>query len=251
MNVNPKKFLGQHFLIDKNIANKIVSLLSEAPTIIEIGPGKGILSEMIYQKFPHSSYFVDIDKESINYLINELQLPYQHVLHHNFLSIDFSNFSHPIHLIGNLPYNISSQIFFKVLENHTIINEMVCMVQKEVAERIIAKPNTKTYGILSILLQTFYSINYEFTVSEHVFFPKPKVKSAVIKLTSKHFVPNFNEQLFFSIVKCTFNKRRKILSNSLINLIPKEAIPEKYKNYRPEQLTIEDFIELTKLIEQI
>lgn len=251
MNVRPKKHLGQHFLHDKNIAHKIVNILTDAPCIIEIGAGTGILSSILQEKYGSKVLYFDIDKESILYLKDEIKIPENQLFLQDFLTYDFSSQLNKIHIIGNLPYNICSQIFFKILEQRNIINQVVCMVQKEIAQRIASSNGTKNYGILSVLLQTFYDIKYHFTVNENVFIPPPKVKSAVIEL-KRNSVYNIgcNEHLFFKLVKTAFNQRRKILSNSLSEIVSKDKIPLQYSNKRPEQLSVNDFIYLTKQIEQ-
>ncbi|NSW45662.1 MAG: ribosomal RNA small subunit methyltransferase A [Bacteroidales bacterium] len=252
MKVQPKKHLGQHFLHDKNIAYKIVDILTDAPTIIEIGAGMGILSSILQEKFGTKVLYFDVDKESIKFLIDELKIPEKQVFLQDILAYDFSKQTNSIHIIGNFPYNISSPIFFKILEHKNKIDQVVCMIQKEVAQRIATSEGSKTYGILSVLLQAFYDIKYHFTVNENVFTPPPKVKSAVIEL-KRNNVNNIDcsEELFFKVVKTAFNQRRKMLSNSLSSIISKEDIPTQYGNKRPEQMSVKDFIDLTKQIEQI
>ncbi|MGQ9846463.1 MAG: 16S rRNA (adenine(1518)-N(6)/adenine(1519)-N(6))-dimethyltransferase RsmA [Bacteroidales bacterium] len=251
MKVQPKKRFGQHFLHDKNIAHKIVDILIDAPSIIEIGAGTGILSSILQQKFGSKVLYFDIDEEAILYLKNELRIPEQQLVFQDFLTYDFPNQPNKIHIIGNLPYNISSRIFFKILEQRNTIDQVVCMIQKEVAQRIAASEGSKTYGILSVLLQTFYDIKYHFTVNENVFTPPPKVKSAVIEL-KRNRVDDIgcNEHLFFKLVKTAFNQRRKMLLNSLSEIISKDKIPLQYSSKRPEQMSVNDFIDLTKQIEQ-
>lgn len=252
MSVRPKKHLGQHFLHDKNIANKIVDILTDAPSIIEIGAGTGILSSILQQKFGSKVLYFDIDMESILYLKDEMKIPEKQLVFQDFLTYDFYNQLDKVHIIGNLPYNISSQIFFKILEQRNTVEQVVCMIQKEVAQRIASSKGTKTYGILSVLLQTFYDIKYHFTVNENVFTPPPKVKSAVIELKrNKVSDIGCNEHLFFKLVKTAFNQRRKMLSNSLSEIISKDKIPFQYSTKRPEQLSVNDFIDLTKQIEQM
>jgi len=252
MKVQPKKHLGQHFLHDKNIAHKIVDILTDAPTIIEIGAGMGILSSILQEKFGSKVLYFDVDKESIQFLIDELKIPKKQVIFQDILAYDFLTQPNSIHIIGNFPYNISSPIFFKILEHKNKVRQVVCMIQREVAQRIAANEGTKTYGILSVLLQTYYDIKYHFTVNENVFTPPPKVKSAVIEL-KRNEVNNIgcNEELFFKVVKTAFNQRRKMLSNSLSQIISKDDIPTQYSNKRPEQMSVKDFIELTKQIELI
>lgn len=250
MKVHPKKHLGQHFLHDKNIAQKIVDILTDSPAIIEIGAGTGVLSSILQNKFGANVLYFDIDAESIQFLKDELKLPEQQVLLQDFLTYDFTVLSGKVNIIGNFPYNISSQIFFKVLEYKDKVEQVVCMIQKEVAQRIATSQGSKMYGILSVLLQTFYDIKYHFTVNENVFTPPPKVKSAVIELKRNNIREiGCDEKLFFKVVKTAFNQRRKMLSNSLSDIIPKEKMPSKFGSTRPEQLSISDFIELTKSIE--
>jgi len=165
MRVHPKKHLGQHFLHDKNIAHKIVDILTDAPSIIEIGAGTGVLSSMLQEKFGTKVLYFDVDKESIQFLIDELKIPENQVVFQDILTYDFSTQPNCVHIIGNLPYNISSPIFFKILEHKNKIGQVVCMVQKEVAQRIATSKGSKTYGILSVLLQTYYDITYHFTVN--------------------------------------------------------------------------------------
>ncbi len=248
--VTPKKRLGQHFLHDKNIAKKIVSLLKPAPTVIEVGAGTGSLSCLLYELLNEHVWFTDIDEESITYLIEELHLPKSHVLKKDFLKMNLTDYTSPIHIIGNFPYNISSSIFFKILENRSMVSQVVCMIQKEVAQRIVAKEGNKTYGILSVLLQAYYNITYHFTVNEQVFSPPPKVKSAVIELNRNTLITlPCNEHLFFSIIKTAFNQRRKMLSNSLSSYINKNNFTSEFMQKRPEQLSVQNFIHLTQQIE--
>ena len=252
MRVQPKKHLGQHFLHDKNIAHKIVDILTDAPSIIEIGAGTGVLSSILQEKFGTKVLYFDVDKESIQFLIDELKIPENQVVFQDILTYDFSTQPNCVHIIGNLPYNISSLIFFKILEHKNKIGQVVCMVQKEVAQRIATSEGSKTYGILSVLLQTYYDITYHFSVNENVFTPPPKVKSAVIELKRNRVNDiGCNEKLFFNVVKAAFNQRRKMLLNSLADIISKEKIPTLYSSRRPEQMSVKDFIDLTKQIEQM
>lgn len=244
--VKPKKFLGQHFLHDKNIARKITEILKPAATIIEVGAGTGALSYFLYERFGKNVFFVDIDQEAIYYLKESLKISSNQLLQKDFLTIDISTFQKPIHIIGNFPYNISSQLMFKILEHKDTIEQVVCMLQKEVAQRIASKEGSKNYGILSVLIQTYYHVRYHFQVNETVFTPPPKVKSAVIELVKKKdFTAPIDEDFFKTIVKTAFNQRRKILSNSLSAIIEKSQIPEKYMSQRPEMLSVADFLELS------
>jgi 16S rRNA (adenine1518-N6/adenine1519-N6)-dimethyltransferase len=249
--IKPKKSLGQHFLHDKNIAKKIVDILNDAETIIEIGPGTGALSELLYKKYKNKILFIEIDIKSIEYLNHKLNIPQEQLLHIDFLKFNFENLLSPINVIGNFPYNISSQIFFKLLEHKEKINQIVCMVQKEVAQRIASTHGNKNYGILSVLLQTYFHVRYHFQVNENVFIPPPKVKSAVIELIKKknNELP-LNEEFFIKIVKTAFNQRRKILLNSLNKLVDKNSIPPEFSNKRPEMLSINEFIKLANSLTQ-
>ncbi len=252
MNVRPKKYLGQHFLTDHNIAKKIVSTLSEEKNdILEIGPGTGILTQYLLQK-PHINlYLVEIDKESVDYLVSYFPQQRDRVIHADFLTFNLKHiFPDHFTLIGNFPYNISSQILFKVLDYREWVDEVVGMFQKEVAERIASKPGSKKYGILSVLLQAFYDIELLFTVSEHVFSPPPKVKSAVIRLKrNKTGQLDCNEVLFFKLVKAGFNQRRKTLRNALKDFsLDKSQFPDGLLSKRAEQLGVNEFIRIAKTI---
>lgn len=244
--VKAKKNLGQHFLKDQNIARKITdSLLPLTREVLEIGPGMGVLTRYLLENKQFSVRAIDIDQESVDYLHAELPAHREQIFYGDFLKINLTQFyTTPFSVIGNLPYNISSQIFFRVLENRQFIPQVVCMIQKEVAERISAPSGNKTYGILSVFLQTFYDIEYLFTVSEKVFDPPPKVKSAVIRLIrNTREKLDCHEKLFFQVVKAGFNQRRKTLRNSLRSLLP-AGYDSDYLNRRPEQLSVEDFIAL-------
>lgn len=244
MQVKPKKKLGQHFLVDMNIAKKIAdSILHKEMPVLEVGAGTGALTQFLPQE---NLKIVEIDNESVVFLKNEYENLKGRIIEADFLKLDITAlFDKPIVLTGNFPYNITAPIFFKVLEYKNRINEVVCMIQKEVAERISSSPGTKKYGILSVLLQAYYQIEYLFTVNEQVFYPQPKVKSAVIRLIrNENKKLPCNEDLFQKIVKTAFNQRRKMLSNSLKSfLTQKEALPEVFQK-RPEQLSVEDFIKL-------
>ena len=250
--VRAKKYLGQHFLKDENIAQKIVNSLSHKDlysNVLEIGPGMGVLTKYLINENSFKTYAIDIDTESITYLKEKYPQLKDTIIEGDFLKIDLGNyFSGYFAIIGNFPYNISSQILFKVLEHKNQIPEVVGMFQKEVAQRIASKHGSKEYGILSVLLQAFYEINYLFTVNEQVFSPPPKVKSAVIQLVrNKTTNIGCDEKLFFDVVKTAFNQRRKMLRNGL----SKFNLPEnKFLTQRAEQLSVADFIELTKLVEE-
>ncbi|MBN2521174.1 MAG: 16S rRNA (adenine(1518)-N(6)/adenine(1519)-N(6))-dimethyltransferase RsmA, partial [Bacteroidales bacterium] len=250
--IKPKKSLGQHFLKDKNIAQKIVNALlcENINHVLEVGPGKGILTQFLIINKNYVTYVVEIDKNCIEYLTNIYKDLQGRIINNDFLKINLKDhFNEKIALIGNFPYNISSQIFFKILENREMIGEVVCMIQKEVADRICSKPKNKIYGILSVLLQAYYNIDFLFTVNPGVFEPPPKIKSAVIRLQrNKNKKLNCNEDLFKKIVKTAFNQRRKILRNSLKNIL-KEDLKDNILLLRPEQLGYTEFIYLTNLIE--
>lgn len=250
--VRAKKNLGQHFLKDQNIARKITdSLLPTTREVLEIGPGMGVLTRYLLQKENLSVKAIDIDRESIEYLHGQLPEHRDHILYGDFLKTDLSAFfPGTFSIIGNLPYNISSQIFFRIIEYRDRIPQVVCMIQKEVAERIHASHGNKTYGILSVFLQTFYDIEYLFTVNEKVFDPPPKVKSAVIRMVrNQREKMGCNEKLFFNVVKNGFNQRRKTLRNSIKSLLP-AGFESDYLNLRPEQLSVEDFLRLCEEIER-
>ncbi|WP_192821232.1 16S rRNA (adenine(1518)-N(6)/adenine(1519)-N(6))-dimethyltransferase RsmA [Rufibacter sp. LB8] len=254
--VQPKKHLGQHFLTDLNIAQNIVEALrlpGGVQDVLEVGPGMGVLTQYLVQHPEYKTTIVDIDRESIAWLNEHFPQLEGRVLLADFLKTDLKTlFSGPFAVIGNFPYNISSQIFFKVLDHRDQVPEVVGMIQKEVAERIAAPHGSKTYGIMSVLLQAFYDIEYLFTVHEHVFNPPPKVKSAVIRLT-RNQVPQLpcNERLFMQVVKASFATRRKTLRNclKLFNL-PQEVAQDKLFDKRAEQLSVQDFIQLTLLIQE-
>ncbi len=250
--VNPKKYLGQHFLRDENIARKIIgSLDKNAACILEIGAGTGVLTKYLLDKVLDLKV-IEIDDELVDHLYKNYPDLKGKVIHADFLKSDISKlFNGNFSIIGNFPYNISSQIFFKILDNRNLITQVVCMIQKEVAERISSPPGNKTYGILSVLLGAFYEIENLFTVSENVFFPQPKVKSAVIRLTRKSDIQlTCSEKLFFTIVKTAFNQRRKTLKNSLKIFWKNKFDPEPFDIFkkRPEQLSVKDFFALTQIL---
>ena len=249
--VKAKKFLGQHFLTDEKIAERIVeSLSTEANHVLEIGPGMGVLTKYLIIKEELDFHVVEIDRESVAYLHDHY--PTLDVIEGDFLQYDLTSlFQDTFSIIGNFPYNISSQILFKVFDNRDRVTEVVGMFQKEVAERVAAGPGNKTYGILSVLLSAFYNIEYLFTVNENVFNPPPKVKSAVIRL-KRNDVKGLecNEKLFTQVVKTGFNQRRKTLRNALRQLnMPLDKISEEILAKRAEQLSVAQFIEITKTIE--
>lgn len=252
--VRAKKYLGQHFLKDLEVARRIAESLelSEPTSVLEIGPGTGVLTQFLLQNPNIDLTAVELDSESVVYL--HRHYPDLKLIEADFLKMDLKTlFPDKFSIIGNFPYNISSQIFFKMLENRDRIPCLVGMIQKEVAERMAAKHGNKTYGILSVLMQAFYSIDYLFTVHEHVFDPPPKVKSAVIRLTRNEVNElGCDEQLFKTVVKTAFNQRRKMMRNSLNPLVDKNhpMYADVLFDKRPEQLDIAAFIELTNRVEQ-
>jgi len=251
--VQPKKNLGQHFLKDKAIARKISdSLTGEGySSVLEIGPGMGILTDFIIKRGFSDFRVIEIDNESVHYLkTNYPEL--ENIITGDFLAFDIDMyFKDKIAIIGNFPYNISSQIFFKILNHRGKVTEVCGMLQKEVAQRICAKPGSKTYGILSVFVQAFYSAEYLFSVSNKVFSPPPKVLSGVIRLKRNETVElNCDEALFFRVVKACFNQRRKTLRNSVKSAF--DLIADDYHSFhlRPEQLSVGQFVELTNWIEK-
>ena len=252
--VRAKKHLGQHFLTDKNIAAKIVESLrpdGRYGHVLEVGPGMGILSDFLLQKPDYETSLIDIDTESYQYLQKKYPQLGSRLINADFLEMDFAAyFSGPLAIIGNFPYNISSQILFKVLDNRNQVTEVVGMFQKEVAERCNAKAGSKEYGILSVFLQAYYQVEYLFTVKAGVFNPPPKVLSAVIRLTRNSVSElDCDEKLFWQVVKAGFNQRRKTLRNALSSLINKEKMAdEPLLELRAERLSVADFVGLTKKI---
>ena len=251
--VKPKKNLGQHFLADQNIARKIVASLESTniPTILEIGPGMGVLTKHLLDDKRLTTHVIEIDKESVDYLKLHYPELENNIIEKDFLKIKLNDyFNEPINIIGNLPYNISSQIFFRIIEQRKIVNETVCMIQKEVADRIVSPPGNKNYGILSVFLQCFFTVNRLFNVKPNVFIPPPKVDSTVLRLTRNNRNDlNCDENLFFKVVKSTFNQRRKTIRNSLKSIFLTLPDENHYFSKRPEQLGVEDFIELTRELE--
>ncbi len=251
--VRAKKHLGQHFLTDKNIAAKIVDSLrpeNSFSQVLEVGPGMGILSDFLLQKTGLETYLIDIDTESYEFLQKKYPALGQRLINDDFLELDFGRFSGPLGIIGNFPYNISSQILFKVLDNRRQVVQVVGMFQKEVAERCAAKAGSKEYGILSVFLQAYYKVEYLFTVKAGVFNPPPKVLSAVIRLTRNDAEQlGCDEKLFWQVVKAGFNQRRKTLRNALSSLINKEKmVDEPALDLRAERLSVADFVNLTNKI---
>jgi len=252
--VRAKKHLGQHFLTDKNIAAKIVGSLQLQGgynQVLEVGPGMGILSDFLLQRTDLQTYLIDIDTESYEFLQKKYPQLGGRLINDDFLEMDFGKvFNEKFGIIGNFPYNISSQILFKVLDNRQHVVEVVGMFQKEVAERCTAKPGSKEYGILSVFLQAYYKVEYLFTVKAGVFNPPPKVLSAVIRLTRNEVGElRCDEKLFWQVVKAGFNQRRKTLRNAVSSLINKEKMAaEPLLDLRAERLSVEDFVNLTNKI---
>jgi len=250
--VKAKKHLGQHFLKDLNIAQKIADTLSLAnyKKVVEIGAGMGVLTQFLLKK-DTQVYVVEIDKESVAYLEAHYPELRGKIIADDFLKYDIAGYlREPFAIIGNFPYNISTQIVFKLLELRDYVPEFSGMFQKEVAERICEREGSKTYGILSVLVQAFYEATYLFTVSEGVFNPPPKVKSGVLRLVRKpDYHLDCDEALFFTIVKTAFNQRRKTLRNSLKPLLTNESLKKNsIFDKRPEQLPWQDFVFITKEI---
>jgi len=247
--VRPKKHLGQHFLHDQNIARKIATSLSGASSnLLEIGPGTGILTRFLLENEKLNFKAIEIDNESVSFLHDHFPVMHGRLIHADFLKSNLNDFfSEPFAIIGNFPYNISSQILFKVLDYRNMVPEVVGMIQKEVAERIAAPPGSKTYGIMSVLLQAWYDIEYLFTVNENVFIPPPKVKSAVIRLTrNQKQTLECDESLLTAVVKTAFNQRRKTLRNALSSIIKdKDTATLPFMRERAERLSVDDFVKLT------
>lgn len=253
-NVKPKKYLGQHFLNDENIARKVVDSLSlcNYSNVLEIGPGTGVLTKYLIKKKINLK-LVEIDSESVEFLKAQLFIDPLIILEHDFLKLDLSNiFSENFAIIGNFPYNISTQIIFKTLEYKNSVPELIGMFQKEVAERICEKKGSKKYGILSVLTQAYYDTEYLFSVPASVFIPAPKVVSAVIRLKRNEQIDiKYNEKLFFKVVKLSFQQRRKTLRNSLKSFNLSDILREDaIFDLRPEQLSVKDFIYITDLIDK-
>jgi len=252
--VRPKKHLGQHFLKDKNIAEKIVNSINTdlCNKVIEIGPGTGVLTDFLVKIPEINLSVIEIDKESIEYLSQKFPYGKPIIIQGNFIKPTEDFLSENCIVIGNFPYNISSQIFFKILEQKDHVIQVVGMIQKEVAERIKSPPGNKTYGILSVLLQAYYNIEYLFAVNETVFFPPPKVKSAVVRLTrNNRKTLDCDETLFKEIIKLSFNQRRKTIRNSIKKLLEGKEASHEIFSKRPEQLSVDDFIFLAQTIDKI
>jgi len=254
--VKPKKYLGQHFLKDKNIARKIVHSLTLHRAywqVLEIGPGTGVLTEFLVKDERFTTSVIELDTVSVQYLQHHYPELKARIFSDDFLQTDLGEIMHePFAVIGNFPYNISSQIFFKVLEIKNEVPEIVCMLQKEVADRLKSPPGSKAYGILSVLLQAYYDIEYLFTVEPGVFHPPPKVRSGVIRLKRNDTKQlKCDEKLFRRVVKQSFQTRRKTLRNALKPLNLPETIRRiNVLDKRAEQLSVSDFVELTQKIEE-
>ena len=252
--VKAKKHLGQHFLTDKNIAEKIVNSLHSTDKynqVLEVGPGMGVLSDFLLHKTELEIFMIDIDTESIQYLEKKYPDLGPRLINADFLQLNFKEiFPGNLAVIGNFPYNISSQILFKVLENRDQVIEVVGMFQKEVAQRCAEKPGSKEYGILSVFLQAYYKVEYLFSVKPGVFNPPPKVNSAVIRLTRNEVSKlDCDEKLFWQVVKAGFNQRRKTLRNALSSIFNKESMgDDPMLDLRAERLSVDDFVKLTNLI---
>ena len=257
--VKPKKNLGQHFLTDLNVAQRIADTVDACPDIpvLEIGPGMGVLTQYLVKKLREAFKAVEIDRESVEYLNGTYPQMRDNIIGEDFLRMDLTTIfdGKPFVLTGNYPYDISSQIFFKMLDNKELIPCCTGMIQREVALRMAAQPGNKTYGILSVLIQAWYDVEYLFTVDENVFNPPPKVKSAVIRMTRNN-VQNLgcDEVLFKRLVKTVFNQRRKMLRVSLRQMFqgakPSDGFYEQeIMTKRPEQLSIAQFVELTNMVE--
>ena len=254
--VRPKKNLGQHFLTDLSIAKAIADTVDACPElpVLEVGPGMGVMTQYLVEK-PRPLKVVEIDRESVAWLNEHFPKLRENILGEDFLRMDLHTVfdGQPFVLTGNYPYDISSQIFFKMLDNKELIPCCTGMIQREVAQRMAAEPGSKTYGILSVLIQAWYNVEYLFTVDEHVFNPPPKVKSAVIRMTRNEVMDlGCDERLFKRLVKTVFNQRRKMLRVSLKQMLPADSsfftLHSSFLTKRPEQLSIQQFVELTNLV---
>ena len=253
--VKPKKFLGQHFLTDLSVAQRIANTIDVCPElpVLEVGPGMGVLTQYILKK-SREFKVVEIDFDSVPYLHEHFPELGDNIIEGDFLQMNLREVfdGHPFVLTGNYPYNISSQIFFKMIENRDLIPCCTGMIQKEVAERMAASPGSKTYGVLSVLVQAWYDVEYLFTVPETVFNPPPKVKSAVIRLMrNEKSALGCDEQLFRRIVKTVFTMRRKMMRNGMKQILGKDSslLTDSVFTQRPEQLSVQDYIDLTNRVE--
>jgi 16S rRNA (adenine1518-N6/adenine1519-N6)-dimethyltransferase len=254
MEVRAKKALGQHFLTDQGVARSIVAALSaDSPVrdVLEIGPGMGVLTQYLLGREDIDLKLIEIDSESVAYLLTHFPGMEGRLMEGDYLRLDMARiFPGPYRVIGNFPYNISSQIFFKILEDKDRVPEVVCMIQKEVADRIAEKPGSKVYGILSVLLQAWYDIEYVLSVGSGAFAPPPKVQSAVIRLRrNQRTALGCDEKLFKQVVKTAFNQRRKTLRNALKPLLKEgQDTSDPIFDLRAERLGVEDFVRLTQLL---
>lgn len=254
--VRPKKSLGQHFLKDNDIAKRIAETLDgfEQFPVLEVGPGTGVLTKFLLEKEKDLTV-VELDRDSVAYLHKNFSALKDRIIEGDFLQMDLAElYNDKFCIIGNYPYNISSQIFFKVLDYKDQIPCCTGMIQREVAQRLAAGPGSKTYGIISVLIQAWYDIEYLFTVDEDAFIPPPKVKSAVVRLTrNERTAMNCNEKLFKTVVKTSFNRRRKMLRNSVKPLLPEgvDLFDHEIFTKRPEQLSVAQFEELTNMLEPL
>lgn len=256
-NVKPKKFLGQHFLTDLNVARRIADTVDACPDVpvLEVGPGMGVLTQYILKK-DREFKVVEIDFESVPYLREHFPALGNNIIEGDFLRMDLRQVfeGRQFVLTGNYPYNISSQIFFKMVDNRDLIPCCTGMIQKEVAERMAAAPGSKTYGVLSVLIQAWYDVEYLFTVDEHVFNPPPKVKSAVVRLTRNGKADlGCDVQLFRRIVKTLFTMRRKMMRNGMKQILGKDSpmLADPIFTKRPEQLSVQDYIDLTNRVAKV
>ena len=258
MEVRAKKALRQHFLVDQGIAQRIVAALEPGDSlrggVLEIGPGMGVLTQYLLKREDIDLKMIELDDESVNYLLTHFNGMQGRLFLGDYLKMNIHHlFDGPYRIIGNFPYNISSQIFFKILDDRDLVPEVVCMIQKEVAERIAEGPGSKTYGILSVLLQAWYDIEYLFTVEPGAFAPPPKVRSAVIRLRRNGRIDlGVDSKLFKTVVKTAFNQRRKTLRNALKPMLDPEKpgfaefVADPVFDLRAERLSVEDFIALTE-----
>lgn len=255
MKVRPKKHLGQHFLTDLSIAKRISDAVTSdlTTTTLEVGPGTGVLTQFLLERDDLEIHAVELDAESITYLKKFYPQLTPNLMDADFLTLNLENLFNGelINVVGNFPYNISSQIYFKILENKDLVPQSVGMLQKEVAMRISSPPGSKNYGILSVLLQAYYNIEYLFTVEPEVFNPPPKVKSAVVRLTRNSCKKlDCDEVLFKKLIKGTFLHRRKMIRNSITTTFGQFEEVHEFFTQRPEQLSVEQFVELTNWVEK-
>ncbi len=252
MKVRAKKKLGQHFLKNKELAKTIVNSLQQPDIeqIVEVGPGMGVLSEFILQKTKNCS-FIELDNEAVLYLTLNFPEIRNKIINKDFLHIDLSSFGDKIAVIGNFPYNISSQILFKILDHKDRVVELVGMFQKELADRVLSPHGSKVYGIVSVFIQAYYNVEHIMDLSPEEFSPPPKVHSSVIRLTRNNVKQlDCNEKLFWQIVRQTFNQRRKMIRNTIKSFNLPDNFTSEYLTKRPEQLSVADFVKLTNQIEQ-